>query len=254
MEDPIFVPPEPLHQHHYVETMGVEHRKLREESVITASEVPCLFRVGYKSPNELLAIKRTGEQREVSQFVKAAMDYGRKFEPTALRAIQHHFRHEASLAQKIPFSTRQIEGVGQIGATPDGILVFNNGETALVEAKCPLNGCRIEADKQMKFWNYAIQMLTQMYCAGYKKNYLVVYHNGEYQLWVVRDSPRFYERMLLPRLREFASLVRDPERQSETYPRAKNGEAGFIIEQLQECVDYACLGTYTFLDDEVEWA
>lgn len=225
----------------YVAPLSDEWFEARRDCVLTASEISPLLFLGYESRNELLRRKRFGVAKPVNPYQQAAMDHGRANEPHALQAFGRVMGDQGSLASTVPFFTCDVPGVGKIGATPDGIFAFNDGRTALVEAKCPLYARTLQGENEDKFWNYVIQMQVQMLCSGYKSCFLVFYcvAAGTCEVWEVDYSQEFIDSELIPALKEFVYYRDDP--QMREFPRAKPGQKQAVLDHLDLIISRRCL-------------
>lgn len=188
----------------YPDGTAAWHKK-RAESV-TASDVPVILGVSpYLKPSALLDIKLGVAKRK--EPWKAAVEYGRKHEPEALRLFQQHTGIEL-YDEKPGFI--QHKALQWLGATPDAIC---KNEAAVVEVKCGFkaNNYETSLDKisPLHYW----QIQTQMFVSGLHACYYVRYRpsslaqTGCMTICRIPFNPTRWEKMAWPSIRKFWNNV-----------------------------------------------
>ena len=109
---------------------------------------------------ELIAERLTG--RPAARFVSQAMQWGTDQEPNA--RLEYAFSRDL-VVEPVGFVLHpRIE---HFGASPDGIVATPNGETGLVEIKCPFTATHIAALQSERVpGEYVWQIQAQLACTG----------------------------------------------------------------------------------------
>lgn len=204
---------------------SAEWDKARAECMLTASELPALFGVGYVSPQKLWRAKThnetDSERRDSNPFRDSIMQRGHDLEPVALDSWS---KRTGKKLHPGHLWTLEVDGM-LLGATPDAehysrqVIQTNfddtpiatpsyDGPKELVEAKCPITLDSV-TEYSDKHFRYALQQLQQNHVSDAWMNHLVIWHPDEGMLLTyVRPEPEIWERCVLPVIREFASYVR----------------------------------------------
>lgn len=199
-----------------VEQNTADWMSLRGTCDLTASEIASVIGVGYDSPKTLWKKKcglmvSSGEQP--NHYQQEAMKRGQFLEPYA-RA-----RMDAALYRRSydgGFWKRKVTFRGlefMLGASPDALYPPEpaNPKPRVLEIKCPTSkmDCAPDSeDSRDRFWTYWFQIQCQLFCTGFDKAYLLLFHpdlpNLAYQIHFDVDMWTNY---VLPRLAEFIQNV-----------------------------------------------
>lgn len=164
------------------EQRSAEWLEARKRFKLTASVVPDLLGVGYKTRMARIAILRGHKEDTFTAYSRAVMQQGTDREPEALELL-------TELAGPTP---RVKLGNGifwnrvwpWMGATPDGTYNHRGYGTTLcpIETKAPEN---TEEFKPIKLVQYRIQLEVQMRCMAAPEGWLFIYHPTQQCHWFV---------------------------------------------------------------------
>lgn len=190
--------------------------RVRATCDLTASEIASVLGVGYDSPAALWRKKcgLTPEKADQpNHYQLEAMKRGQFLEPFARERMDILLNRRAMSGG---FWTRTVvyQNLGFVlGASPDGIYTQTlvEPEPAVLEIKCPISKteCAPDSpDSRDRFWTYFFQIQCQLFCTGYKRAILFVFHpdlpNVAYRLKYDHDM---WVNYVLPRLAEFIRNV-----------------------------------------------
>ena len=119
--------------------------------------------------------------------------YGRETEPKAKTKLS-----EILPAQIFDIGLVSKQGQPWLAASPDGLILFENGTQALLEVKCPSSCCNqeisvpyIENSTLKKNHPYYTQIQIQLYCCEMELAILFVYSNKDYKVLEVKKDTEF---------------------------------------------------------------
>ena len=119
--------------------------------------------------------------------------YGREMEPKAKKKIS-----EILGAQIVDLGLISKEGQSWLSASPDGLILLENGKLALLEVKCPSSCCNkeisvpyLENSSLKKSHPYYTQIQIQLYCCEIEKTILFVYSDKDFKLLEVEKDTDF---------------------------------------------------------------
>ena len=119
--------------------------------------------------------------------------YGREMEPKAKKKLS-----EILQAEIFDLGLVVKDGQPWLSASPDGLILLENGESALLEVKCP-SSCfnkaisvpYLENSCLKKSHPYFTQIQIQLYCCEMEKAFLFVFSDADYKLLKIEKDKDF---------------------------------------------------------------
>lgn len=160
-----------------------------KRGIITASGAACVLSLGYVTRHNYLTNLQNPQETkpEEKEFIRRAMDHGKKYEEPAVKKFFTRFPEHSSLGDineqytyNAEFIHRESEETVQVGATPDLHIVGD--DHCLLEIKCPyynwLNQIDVTSHEEalavMSDKHY-IQVQTQLLVLAIEKAFIFFY-------------------------------------------------------------------------------
>lgn len=198
-----------------------EYVRARALCDFTASEIPELLGVGYKSAKRMVEIKRGSEPEEVpSVYQKEIMERGRQLESVAANVLEHEWLHDAFSFEETGFWRCPEDDT--IGATPDRLIRKEDGSCVCVEIKVPVNiEDKVTYCKRWLAWR--VQNEVQMRCVdGCMEGLIFAFdpeNHDNSKCWPTQRNDALWQ-LILQKTSEYRYYLRNRE---VPVPRAKRG-------------------------------
>lgn len=187
-----------------------EWQDARSRCIVTASVLPCLFGIGYKSRKELWREKALGKVTQFSTYALAVMDRGTKMEAEARDIFAYWYDHPVKET-----GFHRLPGEVARGGSPDGIINTVWGPEVL-EIKCPENIDTVEYMND-KWLRYRLQVEMCMRCVGARRGHIFVYHDRQgFKHWEVQPDDVLWDlcEKEMDRFEQWVQLKVEPPVQS----------------------------------------
>lgn len=191
-----------------VEQGTPEWHAFRDGLIVTASGVASAvgLKDAYESRSKYYRKQKGQESPHAKGFMVNVLRYGNDHEEDARRLFED-FTGLPVLSLGLGVHP-QLEW---LGASPDGLVVMEDGSLALLEIKCPFSG-HFATEIAEK---YVTQMETQLQVMGLHTCFFMSWSPDGFSLFRYNRHDRMWNTSILPRLREFVDLYargQDPGR------------------------------------------
>jgi hypothetical protein len=209
------------------------------KGIITASGAASVLSLGYmtreKYMRQLHACVDT-KMAEENEFIKSAMDHGKKYEEQAATKFLSRFPNKWGLGDinnqytfNAEFIHEESGEIVHVGATPDLQLVGD--DHCLLEIKCPYRNWLTQVDISSKDEAHAlmsdkhyIQVQTQLLVMALQRAFIFFYiphrdgtESDNFCLWRVDEDPLFHQFLLSNFLQAYSEIDRNMESQFKTF-------------------------------------